>query len=111
MSLLDDVVNGIVADITAVGLLKGPNPATDEVTGGGYARQLPTWGASSAGTAALTAAVPYDGPANDGPITHVLFVRGAKAEVVRPVSNPTLSFNSDGRIDIATLPITAAFAS
>lgn len=105
MPFLDDVIDGITADISHIGLSED---GATEYAGGTYAHLAPTYGASAAGVAEITAALEFDGAANDGPITHLVFKKAGAAWVYRPVA-VAKSFNSDGRIDVTSAPVTAAF--
>lgn len=107
MSFLDDVVNDIKDQITAVGLSIGGS----EVSGGGYAALDPGYGTSTggAGQVDLAATLQFSGPANTGPVDEFIFKRAGGDWVTRPVDTPA-SFNSDGRIDVTSLPVTEDFA-
>lgn len=107
MAFHDDVVDSVTADITHIGLLTSSDPG-DEITGDGYTRLAPTYAAASSGEADITATLEFDGPANEGPVTHLLFVRDNADDVVRPAASPQ-SFNSDGRLDLVSAPVTSAF--
>lgn len=112
MSIHDDIVNFVTGDITHLGLLTGPTVA-EEISGGSpaYSRLVPTYSAASAGSADLTAPLEFNGPADAGPITHILYVRTAPLEdVIRPVETPT-SLNEDGRINIVSARVPSTFLS
>lgn len=107
MAALDSAVNAYAADIAAIGLSKS-NVVGGEVTGGGYTRLAPAYGTSSAGAASadLTATLEFDGPANDGPVTHAIVQFDDGSTVVRPLA-ASVSFNSDGRLDLTSAEVTA----
>lgn len=108
MAFLEDVVDQITAQISHIGLsLDG----STEYAGAGYSHLAPSYGAAASGVADLSAALQFDGGANDGPVTHLIFKKDAGATVwtIRPVDT-LLSFNSDGRLDLTTAPVTAGFA-
>ena len=108
MAFLEDAIDLITAEISHIGLSKdGSNemPASN-----GYAKQVPTYGAASAGKADLIAPLEFNGPANDGPVTHLIFFKDGSPWVIRPVDEAE-SFNSDGRLDVSSAPVTAAFPS
>ena len=110
MAFLDDVVDGLTAQIVKIGL---SDDGATEYSGGSYGRLAPTYDASSSGAADLSATLEFDGTANDGPITHLIFYEddgGEAVWVIRPVTS-SASFNSDGRLDVTSAEVTAAFAS
>lgn len=111
MAALDSAVNAYAADIALIGLSKSSTTA-GEVTGGGYTRLAPTYSTSSGGAASanLTGTLQFSGPANDGPITHIIVQFDDGSTVVRPVSAPA-SLNSDGRIDVTSAQVTAALGA
>jgi hypothetical protein len=102
---LDDVVDLITDEISHIGLSTN---GTTEYSGGGYAHQAVTYDPASSGSADITATLEFDGAANAGPVTHLLFKRAGAAWVYRPVNTPA-SFNSDGRIDVTSAAVSAAF--
>lgn len=105
MAFLEDVVDSIASEITAIGLSAD---GTTEYAGTGYAAQTPTYPAASAGATDISnGPLQFDGDANDGPITHLIYKRAA-GDVFRTV-DASMSFNSDGRLDVSSAPITAAF--
>jgi hypothetical protein len=104
MAFLEDVVDGITADITQIGL---SDDGASEYSGGSYTHLVPSYASASSGAADLSATLEFDGGANDGPITHLIFKRAA-GNVIRPVDSPA-SFNSDGRLDVTSAEVTAAF--
>jgi len=107
MAFLEDVIDMITADIVSIGLADGAT-AGDEITGNGYAALAPTYGAAASGEADITATLEYDGPVNGGPVTHLIFRNAGGVWEIRPVDSP-VSFNSDGRLDLTSAPVTAAF--
>jgi hypothetical protein len=104
MAFLDDVVDSITADITAIGLSED---GSTEYSGGSYAALAPSYGAAASGAADLSATLEFDGAANDGPVTHLIFKRAA-GDVIRPVDT-SRSFNSDGRLDLTSALVNADF--
>jgi hypothetical protein len=62
--------------------------------------------------AALTANLEFDGLDNDGPITHVGLWRSSGPAIfwVGLAATTPKSFNSDGRLDVAQIDVTEAFA-
>jgi hypothetical protein len=111
MAALDSAVNAYTADIAAIGLSKS-SVVGGEVTGGGYARLAPTYATSTGGaaSAAFTASLEFDGPANDGPVTHAIVQFDDGSTVVRALA-VARSFNSDGRLDLTAATVTAALGS
>ncbi|HTF53607.1 MAG TPA: hypothetical protein VK735_39695 [Pseudonocardia sp.] len=107
MAFLEDVIDKITPDIVSIGLADGPT-AGDEITGGSYAALAPTYGAAAAGEADITATLEFSGPANGGPVTHLIWRKASGVWVIRPATAP-VSFNSDGRLDLTSAPVTAAF--
>ena len=103
MAFLEDVVADIVADISHIGL---GTSATVEVSGGGYAHKVPTYGTPAAGAADITATLEFDGPAALG-VTHVHYKKAGTLWMARPV-DAVKSFNADGRLDLTSAEVTAA---
>lgn len=105
MAFIEDVVDWIAGEVSHIGLSAD---GTTEYAGTGYVHLAPTYGAAAAGTADLAATLAFDGGANDGPITHLIFKRAGAEWVIRPVDT-SASFNSDGRLDLTSAPISSAF--
>lgn len=105
MAFADDVVNGLTAQIVSIGLSTSSS-AAGEVSGGGYAVKTPTYASSSGGTADITSALQFNGPANSGPVTHLIYRKASGVWVIDPVTTP-LYFNSDGRLDVTSAPVSA----
>lgn len=105
MAFLEDVVDLITGEISHIGL---SDNGSSEITGGGYAHQAVTYEAAAAGAADITATLEFTGTPNSGPITHLIFKRAGASWVIRPVNTPA-SFNSDGRIDVTSAEVSAAF--
>lgn len=106
MAFLEDVVDAITTDISHIGL---SDDGTTEYSGGSYAHKVPTYAAASSGSADITATLEFDGTALDGPITHLIYKKASAAWVFVAVDS-ALSFNSDGRLDVTSAPVTAALA-
>lgn len=104
---LDEILDSIAAEVTHIGLLTSADPG-DEVTGNGYARQVPTYGAASDGSVDITATLEFSGPPSTE-VTHLLYVRGSDEPIVRPVTAPK-QINGDGRIDVTSAELTLAYA-
>lgn len=107
MAFFEDVVDLITDEIVTIGLSKN---GTTEISGGGYAAQAVTYSAASSGAADIAATLEFDGPANDGPITHAILKRASGAWQFVALTSP-VSFNSDGRMDITSGEISAALRS
>src|SRR5690606_10431660 len=105
MAFLDDVVDMITAQISHIGLSKD---GETEYSGGNYAAQPVTYDPSSDGAADIARSEEFEGVPNDGPITHLIWKRSTENWVFRPVDTPR-SFNSDGRLDVTSAEVTAAF--
>jgi hypothetical protein len=108
MAFLDDVVDGITPQIVKIGLSRN---GSTEITDAGYVRLAPSYGASSSGVADLTATLEFDGELAGGNVTHLIFYEDDGGEtiwVIRPADDPE-SFNSDGRLDLTSAPVTADF--
>jgi hypothetical protein len=111
MAALDSAVNAYAGEIAAIGLSKSSS-AAGEVTGGGYERLTPTYTTSTGGAASadLTGALEFDGPANDGPITHAIIeYDDATTRVV--ALTESVSFNSDGRLNLTSAEVTGSHGS
>lgn len=112
MAFIDDVADLVTGEITDISLHEadpGTNGAS-EVSGGSYARLAPAYNASSGGTANLSATLEFDGPANGGPVTHIGFWRGVTFWQGRSVS-VSRSFNSDGRLNLSSAPVSASVSA
>lgn len=107
MAFLDDVIDLIAAEVSHIGL---STDGTTEYSGTGYTHQAPTYAAASSESADITGTLEFDGDANDGPVTHLVFKRSGSAWVFRPV-DASESFNSDGRLDVTSAPITSEFVA
>jgi len=105
MAFLDDVVDLITAQISHIGLSED---GVTEYSGGEYTHLVPSYAAASSGVADLTATLEFDGAANDGPITHLVFKRSGSDWVYRALDSP-VSFNSDGRLNVTSAEVTADF--
>lgn len=106
MAFLEDVIDDITGQISHIGL---SDDGATEYSGGAYAHLVPTYAAAAGGAADITATLEFDGAASDGPITHLIFKKAGAAWVIRPVVTPQ-SFNGDGRLDVTSAEVTAAFA-
>lgn len=105
MAFIEDVVDWIAGEVSHIGLSAD---GTTEISGGGYVHLAPTYPAAAAGTTDLSATLAYDGPENLGPITHLIFKRAGANWVIRPVTTGA-SFNSDGRLDLTSAPVSSDF--
>jgi hypothetical protein len=105
MAIHEDIVDLITDEISHIGL---SDDGATEYSGGSYAHLVPTYAAASSGAADITGTLEFDGSANDGPITHLIFKRAGSAWVIRPVGSSE-SFNSDGRLDVTSAEVTSAF--
>ena len=105
MAFLEDVIDLITGEISHIGL---SDDGSTEYAGGSYAALVPTYASAAAGEADITGTLQFDGGANDGPITHLVFKQAGAAWVVRPVDTPQ-SFNSDGRLDLTSAPVSSDF--
>lgn len=103
MAFTDDVAGLVASEVSHIGL---GTDATTEVSGGGYTHLVPTYGAAAGGQANLTSTLQFSGPANAGPVTHLLFKRAGVLWRAVAVATPQ-SFNSDGRLDVSSAPVTA----
>jgi hypothetical protein len=110
VAALDSAVNAYAADIALIGLSTS-NVVGGEVTGGGYTRLAPTYATSSGGaaSAALTAALEFDGPAGTV-VTHAIIQYDDASTVVRALA-ASRTFNSDGRLDLTAATVTAALGA
>ena len=112
MAFVDDATNLITGEISNISLHTG-NPGTtgtNEVSGGGYARRAPSYNASSSGSADLSATLEYNGPANGGPVTFIGYWRGSTFWQGRAVGT-SRSFNSDGRLNLSSAPVSASVSA
>lgn len=109
MAFLEDVVDDIAGQIVSIGLSTSSD-AADEITGGGYAAIDPNYGSASSGSVALPSTLEFDGPANAGPVTHVIIRRTGGVWLTQALDSP-VSFNSDGKLNVTTATISAALGS
>ena len=108
MATLDDAIDAITADITTIGLSTS-SVVGGEVTGGGYTALAPTYAAATSSAADITAALEFDGPAGTV-ATHLIFRTAAGVLRVQAL-DASRTFNSDGRLDVTSAEVTAAFGS
>lgn len=104
--------DAIAALITAVGLHTadpGVDGTTAEVSGGGYARQVPAFSAASGGVAALSAALNFTGPAATT-VAYATFWNGVTflGSVARTTGDA--AFNAAGEYSITALNVTSTGA-
>jgi hypothetical protein len=96
------MVDAALGNVTAMGIHTGdPGTGADnEVTGGGYTRQAPSFDAAAGGTATLDAVVNFDGPANEDALFYTLWA-GSTRYAKGAVTGDT-TFNADGKFRIAS---------
>jgi len=95
--------------ITAVSLHTGdPGAAgtTNEVSGGGYARQTPSFGTASGGVVGLTANLEYSGPAETG-VAYAGFWDGSDFLGSVQRTSGDAAFNAAGEYNITQLNVTS----
>jgi hypothetical protein len=107
VAFVEDVVDYITGEVSHIGL---STDGSTEISGGGYVHLAPNYAAAASGAADITATLEFSGTANSGPVTHLIFKRAGVAWTIRPVTSPA-SFNSDGRLDVTSAPVTAAFVA
>lgn len=109
--ILDDTADWITGEVTAMSLhTADPGDAgADEVSGGGYARLVPTWTAASGGTATLSATLEFSGPAGTQ-VTH-LGLHNASGFWEGVALDSPITFNLDGRVDISAGTVSVADAA
>lgn len=78
-SALDLAANGIASNVTHLSLHTnaGGESGTNELSGGSYQRETPSYGTPSNGTVALTSSVQFDGPGSNATVTHLGFWNGS----------------------------------
>ena len=107
---LDVMSDAIAGVIDSVGIHNGDPGAAgtaNEVSGGGYSRQTPSWNAAGGdGEADLSATVSFSGPASQA-VTHASFWDGATFMGAFALTGD-LAFNAAGELNLtdATLPLT-----
>lgn len=105
MAFQEDVVDWITSEITHIGLSSN---GTTEISGDGYATIVPVYAAAAAGTADITnGPLEFSGTASLT-ITHLIFKRTAELWVIRPVA-VAKAFDSEGRLNVSSAPVTSAF--
>jgi len=112
MSFVNDATNSITSQITNISLHTG-NPGTtgtNEVSGGGYARRAPAYSTAASGSADLSTTLEYNGPANGGPVTFIGFWKGSTFWQGRAVGT-SRSFNSDGRLNLSSAPVSSSVSA
>jgi len=94
------MLDAALGDVTAMGIhTADPGTGADnEVTGGGYARQAPSFSAGSGGVATLDAAVNFDGPASEDALFYTLWA-GATRYAKGAITGDT-AFNADGKFRV-----------
>lgn len=108
MAIRDDIVDWITSEVDTIGLaIDDDGPV--EVSGNGYTRLAPDYSESDGGSADLEDPLEFDGPENAGPVAFFLLIRDNAIWVAVPIDTPA-SFNSDGRIDLTSAPVTADLA-
>ncbi len=105
MAFVDDVAAQIAADVTRIGV-----STTADETGQVGDPVQPTYGTPSGGAVDLAAPLQISGPANAGPVTHLVFHGADGVIAVRPVGTPA-SFNSDGLIEVTSAAITVSIGA
>ena len=108
MATLDDAIDAVTADITTIGLSTS-SVAGGEVTGGGYTPLAPTYAAATSSAADITAPLAFNGPAGTV-ATHLIFRTAAGVLRVQALT-ASRTFNSDGRLDVTSAEVTAAFGT
>lgn len=106
---LDVMSDAMAADINAISIHTADPAGTgaNEVTGGGYARQVPSWNAAGGdGTADLTTTLAFSGPASQA-VTHYGCWAGATFRGGFPLTGD-LAFNASGELNVTeiTIPLT-----
>jgi hypothetical protein len=94
------MIDTALAGITAMGIHTGDpgTGATNEVTGGGYARKAPSFTTASGGSASLAANIDFEGPASTDALWYTLWAgstRYAKGQITG-----VTTFNADGKFRI-----------
>lgn len=91
------MIAAAMTNVTAVGIHTGdPGTGADnEVTGGGYARQTPTFGSASGGVVTMTSTLTYAGPANEDALWYTIWA-GATRYGKGQITSGDTSFNADG---------------
>lgn len=109
--VLDVAADLLAAEVAEVSLHTADpgDTGASEYAGAGYARQIPLYDPASGGVADLAAPLQFDGDANTGPITHVGLWQTGSTFLHGVAVDTAESFNSDGRLDMASLPISQAF--
>ena len=104
MAFIEDVIDWITSEVTHIGLSED---GASEYSGGDYAALAPTYGSAASGSVYLSAALVFDGVANDGPITHYVLKRRSELWRFVALGSP-VAFNSDGRLDLTSAKINAS---
>lgn len=103
MPVADDTADWIAGEINELGLeFEGT-----EISGNGYARLEPTYGAATSGVADLDATLEFDGPEN-ADVDAVRFYRPTDDLWFTRDLTAAAQFNSDGRLDLTSAPIEVA---
>lgn len=99
----DAMLDALTALVDGIGIHTGdPGTGADnEVTGGGYARQTPSFASASGGTVALAAAAEFTGPASETATWYTLWdasVRMGKGQI----TTGDQAFNAAGEFNLTT---------
>lgn len=76
---LNLAANGIASNVTHLSLhtTNGGSTGTGELSGGSYARKVPSYGTPSNGTVALSSSVQFDGPGSEATVQFLGFWNGS----------------------------------
>jgi len=112
--LLDIGLDAMAAEVVSVSMHTADPGSTgaNEVTGGAYARQTPSWGSSSDGTVATDADMTFEIPAGNT-VTHVgMWGDDGGTPVFRggaPLDN-SFEFSGDGQYVVTSVSMTLTAA-
>jgi len=107
-TILNTALEAMADRIVSVSLHTG-NPGTtgaNELTGGGYTRQTPTWGTAAAGVIETTASMVFPIAAGNS-ISYVGLWDTGPVFVGSAQISPAEIFNNDGQLTVQELTITA----
>ena len=83
----------------------GGTTGTDELSGGSYQRQEPSYGSPSNGTVDLSSPVTFGGPANASTVSHLGFWASSTWLGSAPLAQPKTGFVDGDTLNITSAPI------
>lgn len=102
-----DIVAGEVASLS-LHTTNGGSTGTDEISGGSYARQTPSYGTASGGTADLDSNVSFNGPGTSSDVTHVGFWDSTPTWLGSSALSQTRTVGTNDTLVITSAPVSVS---